>query len=200
MPRPPETKLRRFMMQTIMWVILGATIGVAALVDRQKASKLEVKLGEPTKLDGGISIRLPAGWKEIDVPGGSETLIAVEDTAFDRAISVQLEQLSISDLLIGRGRGTLQEQIPFGDGSGTLSRRVYEEQGILRYMATRVLPRWRLLTITLETSAMLSPQQLKAEKDLIKQIAASVKVEPDSSGSKPTSNPSEEVSPERLPV
>jgi hypothetical protein len=200
MPRPPETRLRRFLMQSIMWVILGATIGVAALVDRQKSQKLEVKLGEPTKMEGGISIRLPRGWKEMDTPRGNETLIALEDTAFDRMISVQLDQLSISDLFVNRGRGTLQEQIPIGDGSGTLSRRIFEEEGILRYMATRVLPRGRVLTIVLETSATLSPQQLKGEKDLIKQIAASVKVEPDSSGSTPTSKPSEEVSPERLPV
>src|SRR6185295_5702611 len=158
MPRPPESKLRRFMMQGIMWLILGATIGVAALVDRQKSHKLEVKLGDPVKLEGGISIRLPAGWKEVDVPGGDDTLIAVEDTTFDRAISVQLDQLSISDLFVGRGRGTLQEQIPIGDGSGTLSRRLDEEQGVLRYMATRVLPGGRVLTITLQTSAML-PQQ-----------------------------------------
>src|SRR6187397_1503616 len=130
MPRPPESKLRRMMMQGIMWVILGATIGVAALVDRQKASKLEVKLAEPVKLDGGISIRLPAGWKEVDTPSGSETLIAVEDTAFDRAISVQLEQLSISDFLVGRG-GSVPEQIPMGDASGTLRRRVIEERGML---------------------------------------------------------------------
>ena len=200
MPRPPETKLRRFLMQGIMWVILGATIGVAALVDRHKAAKLEVKLGDPVKLEGGISIRLPAGWKEMETPDASETLIAVEDTAFDRAISVQLDQLSISDLFVSRGRGTLQEQIPMGDGSGTLSRQLFEEQGVLRYMARRVLPRGRVLTITLHTSAMLPPQQLKAEKDLIKQIAASVKVEGDSSQSTPASKPAEEVGQEQLPV
>ena len=187
------------MMQTIMWVILGATIGVAALVDRQKSLKLEVKLGEHTKLEGGISIRLPAGWKEVDIPGGNDMLIAVEDTTFDRAISVQLEQMSLSDLFGGR-RGTLQEQIPMGDASGTLSRRVYEEQGVLRYIATRVLTRGRILTIMLQTSAMLSPQQLKGEKDLIKQIAASVKVEPDSSEAAPASKPAEDADQERLPV
>jgi len=192
MPRPPESKLRRMMMQGIMWVILGATIGVAALVDRQKASKLEVKLGEPVKLDGGISIRLPAGWKEVDTPSGSETLIAVEDTAFDRAISVQLEQLSISDFLVGRG-GSVPEQIPMGDASGTLRRRVIEERGMLIYIASRVLTRGRVLTIMLQTSSLLTPQQIKAEKDLIKQIAASVKVEPDSARSTPSSQPTDSV-------
>jgi hypothetical protein len=52
----------------------------------------------------------------------------------------------------------------------------------------------------LQTSAMLSPQQLKGEKDLIKQIAASVKVEPDAPESTPTSKPFEDAGPERLPA
>src|SRR5262245_8940303 len=41
MPRAPDpSRLRRVLMQSIMWIILGATIGLAALVDHKRYNAL----------------------------------------------------------------------------------------------------------------------------------------------------------------
>src|SRR5689334_16676499 len=63
MARPQNySPTRRFMMQGIMWIILGATVGLAALVSHHRRSAFEVKLAPPITYRG-VTVQLPKGWK-----------------------------------------------------------------------------------------------------------------------------------------
>src|SRR2546430_130791 len=79
MPRPvEESRFRRFMMQGIMWLILGATVGLAALVNQAKQHSMKVVLDAPRELDG-FSIRLPLGWEGAESPADNEGTITLKD-------------------------------------------------------------------------------------------------------------------------
>src|SRR5690349_10544955 len=62
MARPQtNSPARRFMMQGIMWIILGATVGLAALVSHHRRSAFEVKLAPPITYRS-VTVQLPKGW------------------------------------------------------------------------------------------------------------------------------------------
>ena len=62
MPRPPtDSPARRVLMQSIMWIILGATVGLAALVSYQRGSSGETRLVDPITYRGA-TVPLPKGW------------------------------------------------------------------------------------------------------------------------------------------
>jgi len=48
-------------MQSAMWLILGATVGLAALVDRHQHQSKMIALGDEVQC-GNVRLRLPAGW------------------------------------------------------------------------------------------------------------------------------------------
>src|SRR5688572_22818923 len=52
---------RRYAMQAAMWVILGVTVGMAALVNHSRRQALRVELGPPIT-SGPFTVRLPAKW------------------------------------------------------------------------------------------------------------------------------------------
>ena len=52
MPRTDQYSRKRFyLMQAAMWVILAASVGVAALVDARKQRALQTQLGETVIID-----------------------------------------------------------------------------------------------------------------------------------------------------
>jgi hypothetical protein len=184
MPRPPdESRIRRFMMQIIMWVILGATIGLAALVDRHLGNRLDVRLGEPRELPG-LTVRLPLGWETEDTSDDPQTLVYLFDRSNRRAMDVRVERPGLSELLGlgGRSRRPTRElisQIPFGDGTGQLTRRVGSLQSGSSYVeltASRGLARGGTLSISLTAPISSSQADLGREIDLIKRVAASVTI------------------------
>ena len=184
MPRPiNDTPFRRFMMQGIMWIILGGTVGLAALVNQHKQRLLHVELGPPTKLDG-ISIRLPQGWESFDAEGSSRAVVSLRDPEFDDELQVSLHQRTLFERFrsggASAGRGASSEQIPVGSGSGQLVRRGLSVQG--QYVASMLtvsstLPDGRELSIELVCPTAGRTSRLAREIELIKQIAASVRIE-----------------------
>ena len=61
MARPWQyTRSRRLLMQGVMWLVLGGTVAVAALVSRIKARSSE--LGPP-ETQGAVEVLLPKGWE-----------------------------------------------------------------------------------------------------------------------------------------
>jgi hypothetical protein len=65
-------------MQVTLWLILGATVGLAALVSRNRERVLAIDLG-PEDDFGDIQVRLPSGWEEKRVNDGERiSLVATE--------------------------------------------------------------------------------------------------------------------------
>jgi len=58
----PYTPARQILMQLSMWMVLGASVAVAALVNHRRAKAFLPKLDHPTVVNG-LSVRLPEGWK-----------------------------------------------------------------------------------------------------------------------------------------
>jgi hypothetical protein len=184
MPRAmPETRFRRFMMQGIMWIILGGTVGLAALLDRGRASALRVELGEPSKFDG-FSIRLPKGWDRNDALDGDAIRIELTDprTGIDLTIDARPPgPIDRMRLYRGRRRDRVLETIPFGDGSADVTRAqvLVDNQylGTELVVTRQISPQW-MLGISMVTPAPPEKVALGRELGIIKQVAASVKVEP----------------------
>src|SRR3954470_17574659 len=65
MSRPWQyTRSRYFLMQAVMWLVLGATVGLAALVSRHRqgrADELSDKYEVPSP-SGRVNVFLPKGW------------------------------------------------------------------------------------------------------------------------------------------
>ena len=76
-------RLRTVALQVAMWLVLGASLGLAAFIDHRRSGSLDVTLGEPVA-EGRLVVRLPKGW-EVDVQeskaGPPRTLTVID---FDR--------------------------------------------------------------------------------------------------------------------
>src|SRR5947199_9881843 len=74
---------RRFLIQGIMWIILGATVGLAALVRHHRKSWLEVKLA-PAMTYRQVTAQLPKGWEIIKTSDPlSEVLLTATEAKRD---------------------------------------------------------------------------------------------------------------------
>jgi hypothetical protein len=193
MPRAPDpSRLRRILMQSIMWIILGATIGLAALVDHKRYSALNADLGEPRQFKA-FSIRLPAAWTAPEESLNSKSLIEVREPYFGdegRIISVMLKQPSIGEaiaVLTGADDGgevKREESVPMGDTEGRLVvRRILKTHPLfeIKYPVTVItVSRMigdKMLIIELDPQGgRSSRKELDRDVDLMKRIAASVKV------------------------
>jgi hypothetical protein len=166
---PTDTRFRRFMMQAIMWLILGATIGAAALVDHIKQQNLYVLLDQPTSF-GDFSVRLPAGWKQVDDSGSALVATALVDQDLGDEIILMRARVPVTGKLIGK--------VQVGDFTGNLliSTREDEGQSETQLMVTRPMPGARPLVIMLLTDGPPRKSELQGQIDLITRIAASVRV------------------------
>src|SRR5687768_11316932 len=69
---------RRYAMQATMWLILGATLGLAAFVNHERRRSLRVELGAPATY-GPITVRLPRAW-DVIAPNESDPRVVVSAT------------------------------------------------------------------------------------------------------------------------
>ena len=111
MPRSPEdTAIRRAIKQTIMWVVLAATVGAAALVDRQAG-----KLGARVRFDG-ITLQLPRNLVATRDHDGEAVIELREgggNAYVTRTFTVRRVAFSIRSLF--RGAPTRTEQFKLAD-------------------------------------------------------------------------------------
>jgi hypothetical protein len=67
--------LRVVVLQGVMWVILGASLGLAAFIDHRMTAALDVTVGEPRRF-GPLVVRLPKGWELEGEAGPPQAVIA----------------------------------------------------------------------------------------------------------------------------
>jgi hypothetical protein len=183
------------MMQAIMWVILGATLAVAALVDSHKTRSLEVRLGDPIPLTNA-TIRVPRGWL-LESPEESTSTIQLREPGMEmwgRTIEIEIGKsspaISLFKLFSGSSsKGTVDksEVIPFGDADGTLVTRHVDDDGrfsqftgarVWRFTATRDLRDGRFVTLMLEDIGQPDKRERVRDANLVKEMAASFKLAP----------------------
>jgi hypothetical protein len=83
MARPWEyPRWRRWVMQLVMWLILGATVGLAELITYQR-NHMPIELGPPVQL-GQVDVRLPAGWRV----GAAGSTLEAQDPETGRVVRV----------------------------------------------------------------------------------------------------------------
>ena len=64
MPTPSQyTPARRYIMQAIMWLILGACVALAAMVTKKQRQLNHLELASQSVGSGNISVRLPTKWR-----------------------------------------------------------------------------------------------------------------------------------------
>src|SRR5438045_1405036 len=56
------TRSRRYLSQAVMWLILGATIALAAMVDNHRSGPAAISFEKP-QTHKGLTAALPHGWK-----------------------------------------------------------------------------------------------------------------------------------------
>jgi len=183
---------RRLLMQSSMWLILGGTVGLAALLDRHQHAELRVTLDHPIQV-GSIRLLLPAHWMLEFTDAGM--LTATDTTTYppqrtlDVTVAPPAEAGLIDDLLRKRNAGPAQT-FPFGQGEQTMGT-LYAwtqsipieddgETGTLgNVLATAILRNGPEVTLRLKHEAA-SSESLDPEDDidLVKRIAATVQLDP----------------------
>lgn len=163
-----------------MWVILGASIGLAALIDRHKAGTIDARLGSLQTLENGIKLKLPATWVEEEEPLG-DLLASVSDPEYARAVEVRIKRPALSDVLnlvspprVSTPLGRIQID---GDDADLRYRQYQTDEGYLsEFTARRPLSRGRTLEITLSVGGYYKLSELKRERVLLERIAGSIEL------------------------
>jgi hypothetical protein len=207
------TPLRRHVMQLVVWLMLGATIGLAALVGHMRRNWGASALSNRPLVIQDLSVRLPAGWRmHSDVHHDARVVAAVaepgsEETA--RIVSVYLEtggeDLSPLEYLVrdfdlqppapdGPESDSLVpgiETIAFGPWPGVMVSATvpipgHGEQTTGKVLlACAVLPSGRAVIVRLEGLGEPEP----GDRELMQQIAQSVRM----SGEPALSRPGQEM-------
>lgn len=185
MPRDDQpTPLRRFMMQGIMWLILGATIGAAALVDHLKEAGLHPSLAERVELNG-VTFNLPSGWTNLDHEVENDQIMRGDPRLGDLVL-VSVRQMGF-DEVFGQtqrapgARPVFLDEIPLGEFTGRLVFDRVKISGVDDVPALVVsgrIPQARSLEIAVMAPSARDREDVNREIDLIKRIAESVKVDP----------------------
>ena len=112
MPRPPEdTRFRRVLKQTIMWVVLAGTTAAAALLDAPSN-----QLGAAVRYDG-ITLRLPKNLIPTSEHDGEEVIELRERGGHPAVVrTVTLRRVAFSLRSIFRAPPTRTEQFTLADG------------------------------------------------------------------------------------
>jgi hypothetical protein len=198
-----DSPTRRILMQSIMWVILGATVGLAALVSHVRRSALETRLSAPITYRG-VSVQLPAKWSisKSQDPQSPVILTATEASGNDdanddeggRVVRIVRDPLTTRSAPLEYARGRLNpgDQIPTREADITLAGapgillsapRMHVAKSLQDMIAPRgadsalcaatIPPSGRPLAVELDAPGEVRPEQI----DLIQRIAASIKLD-----------------------
>jgi hypothetical protein len=174
-------------MQLAMWVILGGTVGLAALLDRHQHIQLRITLG-PDVQCGDIRLQLPAHWMAEITGSGMITAKEFPPKRFlEVTVAPPAEQGLVDQLLQQENPGSPQavQFGPKGDQTGRLF--VWQQQSdddgqpraFGRVVATTSFPNGPEVTLRLEH---LEPegQSLEIDDDieLLRRLAATVQFVP----------------------
>ena len=115
-------RLRAVALQVVMWLVLAASLGLAAFIDHRRSGSLDVALGEPVT-EGRVVVRLPKGWDvdQKETRAGPPRTLALVD--YDRQ-NRRRRTLRISqEQQTGRPRGPeyyieATVNLPLGDEEG----------------------------------------------------------------------------------
>lgn len=179
---------RRIAMQATLWVVLGATVGLAALVDHYRSGAAALKLG-PMENFGPLSLRLPAGWA-ITAEREQVLLVQAEEGGGGsaRILSVLLqpvrEEMSALEFIIRSGLAPPQaarvaQPISMAGQTGTMvsvTRQMRSPGGAVvgeRDMVAVAMVRPQYAIILHLGSA---GNTLGEDEDLLRQVAATVKL------------------------
>src|SRR3954453_3687878 len=86
----PYTHVRFYLMQAVMWLLLGGTIVFALLASSYRRNALAVKLDAPLTARG-LSVRLPARW-EITRYRGRDSAHLFRATSPDAYITIDIDR------------------------------------------------------------------------------------------------------------
>lgn len=102
MPRPSDyTPTRRYLMQAVMMLVLGATIGLAAWVSAVARRASQVELSAQGHAAGDVTVRLPVRWRVRGVGSDPRVIVHAAEVTRDgggrdgggRHLRVYIEQL-----------------------------------------------------------------------------------------------------------
>jgi hypothetical protein len=198
-------RLRAIALQVVMWLIFGASLGLAAYIDHRKSGQLDVRLGEPRTL-GRLTVRLPHGWEVEEDAGPPQALVAKD---FDRQGRHRRTLRITQEQQTGRTRGaeyylenTINlpdvEQIPNtepfafpGENDGALVTFIIDNPRALRRLhpeipdagmyACAVMPDGLTLTVQLTGEGTYGP----SSRQLIRLVADNIKVTDTATATKP---------------
>jgi hypothetical protein len=181
---------RRLLMQSAMWVILGGTVGLAALLDRHQQQQTQILLAAPLQC-GDIRLQLPAGWETESSRLGMVTAREPSADPFHRELEVTVApaaEAGLVDQLLRKEDQTAPPRAIWFGAPGTHPGNLYVLQGAadvdgqpIQYgqvIATAVLAHGPDVTIRLEHLARNSTMEFKDDIDLVRRIAATVEDSP----------------------
>ncbi len=84
---------QRIVMQAVMWAVLGATVGMAAMLSRARNRAFEVTLAPPVAA-AGMQVRLPQGWAVSPRPGFTGIVLLAKDAGSGRIVIIRRERFA----------------------------------------------------------------------------------------------------------
>jgi len=176
---------RNVVMQAVMCGVLGATVGLAALVDHRLRDALFLPLTNPIS-EGSITFRLPAGWKistrideggsliqtAVDPQPGSERVMTISVQRVERLMP-PVEYLHISGRLAGNLREQPADSITIDGWPGQYmpwfgARRSGDAAvEVEALVCCVILPDYQAVTLRLEKPAVLDPADRRLVREVI---------------------------------
>jgi len=189
----PYSPARRILMQLATWIVLAASVGVAALVNRQRDRAFLPKLDHPSVVSG-LTVCLPENWRVEtgDIRSPSVLLICREGdgTTGGRLITIERHGVfgmpspqeilararqahSFEDSPAGSMQGAMYEAVTFGDIPGLLVSGRIGDPAMRLTIASSVFPNRQAVTIRLQSWG----QNADIDSILVKEIANTVKLD-----------------------
>jgi hypothetical protein len=182
---------RRLLMQSAMWVILGGTVGLAALLDRHQRQETRINLTPPMQV-GNVVLRLPANWIPVYSGAGMVTASEPNNDPFVRALQVTVAppvgQGLVEQLLRRQDPTSAPQSVAFGGAAKTAGNLYVWEESVdqdgqsfpfVRVIATAVLAKGPEVTIRLEhLSRNAQSMEVDDDIDLVRRVAGTVESSP----------------------
>jgi hypothetical protein len=186
---------RRLLMQSAMWVILGGTVGLAALLDRHQHELSQVALAAPLQCSS-IRLQLPANWiiecSDVGMMTASESNVDIFTRVVEVTVAPPPETGLVDQLLRRQNPAVAPLRIGFGTVPGK-GGNLYAWQGQVefdghafpctRIVATTNFASGPEVTLRLEHPARnMQSVDLEDDIELVKRIASTVEYAPAGDG------------------